>query len=67
MKSKVTSKNERKPSDYAWKTDNIDDLFEDILEAMEIGGNHYLGTFILSSVDKTKDRKVDRFKVVDGQ
>lgn len=24
--------------DYAWKTDNIDDLFEDILEAMEMGG-----------------------------
>ena len=47
---------------YAWKTDNVDDLFEDILEAMEMGGGHYLGTFILSA-GETKDR----FKVVDGQ
>ena len=33
--------------DYAWTTSNIDDLFEDIEEAMELGGGHYLGTFIL--------------------
>lgn len=48
--------------DYAWNTDNVDDLFDDILEAMEMGGGHYLGTFILSASD-TKER----FKVVDGQ
>ncbi|KHK57308.1 hypothetical protein PI87_08800 [Ralstonia sp. A12] len=48
--------------DYAWSTTNVDDLFDDILEAMEMGGSHYLGTFILSA-GATKDR----FKVVDGQ
>jgi uncharacterized protein with ParB-like and HNH nuclease domain len=48
--------------DYAWLTVNVDDLFEDIQEAMDIGGGHYLGTFILSAGDAK-----DRFKVVDGQ
>ena len=48
--------------DYAWLTPNIDDLFDDIQEAMDMEGGHYLGTFILSAGD-TKDR----FKVVDGQ
>lgn len=48
--------------DYAWETANIDDLFEDISEAMEMGGGHYLGTFILSRVGNS-----NRFKVVDGQ
>ncbi len=48
--------------DYAWKTGNVDDLFDDIQEAMEMGGGHYLGTFILSQ-GETKER----FKVVDGQ
>lgn len=48
--------------DYAWTTSNIDDLFDDIQEAMELGGGHYLGTFILSQVDKNSP-----FKVVDGQ
>jgi hypothetical protein len=48
--------------DYAWNTTNVDDLFDDILEAMEMGGSHYLGTFILSA-----GTSKDRFKVVDGQ
>lgn len=48
--------------DYAWTTTNVDDLFDDILEAMEMGGSHYLGTFILSA-GVTKES----FKVVDGQ
>jgi len=48
--------------DYAWSTSNIDDLFEDIEEAMELDGGHYLGTFILSQTGKTAP-----VKVVDGQ
>jgi hypothetical protein len=48
--------------DYAWTTSNIDDLFEDIEEAMELDGGHYLGTFILSQTGKTAP-----VKVVDGQ
>lgn len=53
--------------DYAWLTENVDDLFDDIQETMDhenmdVEGGHYLGTFILSRGD-TKDR----YKVVDGQ
>ncbi|WP_439860868.1 DUF262 domain-containing protein [Pseudomonas sp. MBLB4136] len=48
--------------DYAWSTSNIDDLFEDIEEAMELDGGHYLGTFILSQSGKSAP-----VKVVDGQ
>lgn len=48
--------------DYAWSTSNIDDLFEDIEEAMELDGGHYLGTFILSQIGRTAP-----VKVVDGQ
>ena len=48
--------------DYAWTTSNIDDLFDDLQEAMELGGGHYLGTFILSQADKNAP-----FTVVDGQ
>ena len=37
---------------YAWIELNVNDLFNDIEEAIEIGGGHYLGTFILSQQDK---------------
>jgi len=48
--------------DYAWTRPNVDDLFEDIEEAMELGGGHYLGTFILCQPDKKGP-----LNVVDGQ
>ncbi|TBW33670.1 DUF262 domain-containing protein [Azotobacter chroococcum] len=48
--------------DYAWTTTNVDDLFEDIEEAMDLGGGHYLGTFILSQPDRHSP-----MHVVDGQ
>lgn len=48
--------------DYAWTTANVDDLFDDIEEAMELGGGHYLGTFILSQPDRQSP-----VHVVDGQ
>lgn len=48
--------------DYAWRERNVDDLFEDVEEAIEVGGGHYLGTFILSQ----KDKSAPVF-VVDGQ
>lgn len=34
--------------DYAWTTENVDELIEDIVEAIDTGTNHYLGTFILA-------------------
>lgn len=48
--------------DYAWRERNVDDLFDDVEEALEVGSGHYLGTFILSQQDKTAP-----VHVVDGQ
>lgn len=48
--------------DYAWRERNVDDLFADVEEALEAGGGHYLGTFILSQADKSAP-----VHVVDGQ
>lgn len=47
--------------DYAWETENIEDLFEDIFESIESGTSHYLGTFILSEIEDNK------YYIVDGQ
>ncbi|WP_291998579.1 DUF262 domain-containing protein [Candidatus Accumulibacter sp. ACC012] len=47
---------------YAWGERNVNDLFDDVEEAIEIGGGHYLGTFILSQQDKGAP-----VYVVDGQ
>ena len=47
--------------DYAWKERNIDELFADVEEALEVGG-HYLGTFILSQQSTSAP-----VFVVDGQ
>ncbi|WCK54751.1 DUF262 domain-containing HNH endonuclease family protein [Aneurinibacillus sp. Ricciae_BoGa-3] len=47
---------------YAWEVSNIDDLFDDILEAMELQSGHYIGTFILS-----KKEDANYFDIVDGQ
>lgn len=47
--------------DYAWKQRNIDELFADVDEALEVGG-HYLGTFILSQQSPSEP-----VYVVDGQ
>lgn len=48
---------------YAWENQNIDDLFEDINEALSSQSNHYIGTVVLSK-DKSDKNK---FYIVDGQ
>lgn len=48
--------------DYAWQLSNVDDLFEDIQEAIESQTSHFLGTFVLSN--KAPDPV---HHVVDGQ
>ena len=48
--------------DYAWTGENIDDLFEDIEEALAVGSSHYIGTFILCQTSSGEP-----FSVVDGQ
>jgi len=48
---------------YAWELEQVRELFEDILEAMESNSNHYLGTIILSKISEGKNK----FFIVDGQ
>jgi hypothetical protein len=48
--------------DYAWDTGNVDDLLDDIIEAIETNTSHYIGTFILSETSRSK-----LYNVVDGQ
>jgi len=48
--------------DYAWDLQNIEDLFEDILESIRTTTGHYIGTFILSKKDNQ-----NFYIVVDGQ
>ena len=50
--------------DYAWNERNANDLINDIAEALEGPGGHYLGTFILSQKNGDKAEPVH---VVDGQ
>jgi len=47
--------------DYAWTTAQVEDLFEDVQEALETGSGHYLGTLVLAS------RGGRNHEVVDGQ
>ncbi len=48
--------------DYAWTTKNVDDLLDDVEEALADRTGHYLGTFILS-----QDGQGAPAYVVDGQ
>ena len=49
--------------DYAWTRENVNDLFSDIEEAIQLGGSHYLGTFILARESLANSL----YEVVDGQ
>lgn len=48
--------------DYAWKQENVEELFDDIREALEDKASHYVGTFILSRKPGNS-----QYRVVDGQ
>jgi len=48
--------------DYAWTEENVNDLFEDVEEALEVNGGHYIRTFILCQGDSSAFAQV-----VDGQ
>ncbi|MCY4587605.1 MAG: DUF262 domain-containing HNH endonuclease family protein [Bryobacterales bacterium] len=47
--------------DYAWTTIQVEDLLEDIAEAIETSSPHYLGTVVLSHGEPGS------FEIVDGQ
>ena len=34
--------------DYAWTTQQVEDLFDDVQEAIDSGTGHYLGTVVLT-------------------
>ncbi|HEY5867105.1 MAG TPA: DUF262 domain-containing protein [Candidatus Tectomicrobia bacterium] len=47
--------------DYAWTIQQVEDLFDDVQEAIESGTGHYLGTVVLTeALDRT-------YEIVDGQ
>jgi uncharacterized protein with ParB-like and HNH nuclease domain len=48
--------------DYAWTERNIDELLEDLSEAIEGRTTHYIGAFVFS-----KSETEIKYKVVDGQ
>jgi len=48
---------------YAWDIQNIDDLFEDIIEALSSKSSHYIGTVVLSRHESDKNI----LYIVDGQ
>lgn len=48
--------------DFAWDISHVEDLLEDIQEAIDLGASHYIGTFVLSKPDKAT-----RYHLVDGQ
>ncbi|MED3824556.1 DUF262 domain-containing protein [Priestia flexa] len=52
---------------YSWEKDQLDQLFDDIREAMEDGENSYfLGSVILQAVSQKSDES-GVYDVVDGQ
>lgn len=51
--------------DYAWKKKNLDDLWEDLLEAKNASNDsmgHFLGTIVVA-----KDQNSDVYHIIDGQ
>jgi len=47
--------------DYAWTTEQVEDLFEDVAEAISTQSSHYLGTVVLAR------NGAGPYEVVDGQ
>ena len=51
--------------DYAWKKKNLDDLWEDLLEAKDASNDsmgHFLGTIVVA-----KEPNRDAYHIIDGQ
>ena len=53
---------------YAWKTQNVDDLLED-LDTMEVGSKHYTGTLVLKKGEEIQGlgQVFRQYDIVDGQ
>lgn len=48
---------------FSWEIENINDLFNDINEALETNSNHFIGTIVLSKNEKDEEK----YYLVDGQ
>ncbi len=48
--------------DFAWQLENVDDLWDDIKDALDSRTSHYLGTFVLA-----KGNVDGAYNLVDGQ
>lgn len=49
---------------YSWETEHVDDLWSDLVEAVEMDRDHYIGTFLL--MDSEKEGNVVHH-IIDGQ
>jgi hypothetical protein len=49
---------------YSWETDHVDDLWSDLVEAVEMDRDHYIGTFLLMDVDGEEGVT---HQIIDGQ
>jgi hypothetical protein len=47
---------------YAWERENVRDLFNDVMEAIDTNSSHYIGTVVLAKTDES-----NIFRIVDGQ
>ncbi|WP_336024529.1 DUF262 domain-containing protein [Halobellus salinisoli] len=49
---------------YSWEKDHVEDLWDDLVEAVEMDRDHYIGTFLLMDDDRADD---SAHKIIDGQ
>jgi hypothetical protein len=49
---------------YSWEKEHVEDLWEDLVEAVEMGRDHYIGTFLLM---ESEDEEGITHSIIDGQ
>jgi hypothetical protein len=49
---------------YSWEQEHVEDLWDDLVEAVEMDRDHYIGTFLLMDGDGVDD---SAHKIIDGQ
>lgn len=49
---------------YSWEKEHVNDLWSDLVEAVEMDRDHYIGTFLLMDAEEDEDTS---HKIIDGQ
>jgi len=49
---------------YSWEKEHVEDLWDDLVEAVEMDRDHYIGTFLLMDANSTEG---NAHKIIDGQ